>query len=55
MEQLTIAPTKAKAVLGIGRTKLYELINDGTLQTVQIGRRRMIKTDSIRALVDQAA
>lgn len=55
MEQLTITPTKAKDVLGIGLTKLYELINDGTLQTVQVGRRRMIKIASIHALVSQAA
>jgi excisionase family DNA binding protein len=55
MDALTVTPKTARAALGIGQTKLYELINNGTLQTLKIGRRRLIKTDSIRALVDQAA
>jgi excisionase family DNA binding protein len=45
----------AADMIGIGRTKIYELINDGKLETIKIGRRRLVKTDSIRALVDQAA
>ena len=42
-------PDAAKA-LGIGRSKLYELIGEGRLETVTIGRRRLVRTDSIRAL-----
>ena len=37
--------------LGIGRTKVYELISEGKLQTIKIGRRTLVKADSIRALV----
>lgn len=33
--------------IGIGRTKLYELINRGVLKTVKIGRRRLVTTASI--------
>jgi excisionase family DNA binding protein len=42
-------PDAAKA-LGLGRSKLYELIGEGRLETVTIGRRRLVRTDSVRAL-----
>ena len=37
---------------GIGRTKLYELIKNGTLRTVLVGRKRLVNADSLRALVE---
>lgn len=37
--------------IGIGRTKLYELISEGRLETVKIGRRTLILTRSVEALV----
>ena len=55
MEPLTVTVNGAKQALGLGHTKVYELINAGTLKTVKVGRRTLVKTDSIRALVDQAA
>jgi len=55
MEPLTVTVAGARAVLGLGTTKLYELISEGKLQTIKVGRRTLVKTDSIRALVDQAA
>lgn len=42
-------PDAAKA-LGVGRSKLYELIGEGRLETVTIGRRRLVRTDSVRTL-----
>ena len=39
-------------VVGIGRTKLYQLINNGTLRTVLVGRKRLVNADSLRALVE---
>lgn len=55
MDPITVTVEGAKKALGLGHTKIYELIGDGSLQTVKIGRRTLVKTDSIRALVDQAA
>ena len=41
---------------GIGRTKAYELINAGDLDTVKIGRKRLITEASARrALLGEAA
>lgn len=55
MEPITVTVSSAMAAIGIGQTKIYELINNGTLETVRVGRRRLVKTASIRALVNQAA
>ena len=55
MDPVTVTIDGAKRALGIGHTKIYELIGEGRLATVKIGRRTLVKTDSIRALVDQAA
>jgi excisionase family DNA binding protein len=37
--------------LGISRTALYELIKDGKLKTVKIGRRRLVPIEAIEELV----
>lgn len=55
MESITVTVEGAKKALGLGHTKIYELIGAGRLQTIKVGRRTLVKTDSIRALVDQAA
>ncbi len=55
MEPVTVTVSTAMAAIGIGQTKIYELMNNGTLQTVRVGRRRLVRIDSIRALVGQAA
>lgn len=41
----------AKA-LSLGRTSIYVLIRDGRLETVKLGRRTLVKIDSIRRLLD---
>ena len=47
-------PDAAKA-LGLGRSKLYELISDGRLETVTIGRRRLVRAQSLRAFAGEGA
>lgn len=42
-------PDAAKA-LGLGRSKVYELIGEGRLSTVTIGRRRLVRIESVRTL-----
>lgn len=42
-------PTAAD-MLGVSRSKTYELISEGVLITVSIGRRRLVRVESIRAL-----
>jgi excisionase family DNA binding protein len=55
MNRLTTSVAEARKSLGIGHTKLYELINSGDLKTIRIGRRRLIIVDSIERLVADRA
>jgi excisionase family DNA binding protein len=55
MEAITVTVADARKALGIGHTTIYRLINEGRLDTVKLGRRTLIRTDSIRALVSKAA
>ena len=40
--------------LSIGTTKLHQLINEGALQTFKIGRKTLVKGDSLRRLIGEA-
>jgi excisionase family DNA binding protein len=42
-------PDAAKA-LGLGRSKVYELIGEGRLEALTIGRRRLVRVESVRAI-----
>lgn len=37
------------AMLGIGRTKAYELINEQRIETIRIGRRRLVCRKSAKS------
>ena len=45
---------EAQRALGIGKTKIYELIKDGRLETVRIDRSRLIPVEAIEALLASA-
>lgn len=51
MEPITVTVADARKALGIGTTKLYELIGEGELPTIKLGRRTLIRTESLRAFV----
>lgn len=51
MDPLTVTVNEACRALGLGRTKIYQLIASGRLETLKIDKRTLIKTASIRALV----
>jgi excisionase family DNA binding protein len=55
MDVLSAPINEAAKSIGVGRSTIYKLIAEGQLQTIKIGRRRLVKTESIRAFVDQAA
>lgn len=52
MQPLLCGIADAGKALGLGRSKIYELIGEGRLETVSIGRRRLVRVESIRALAD---
>lgn len=41
---------EAADALRIGRSKTYDLIKEGKLVTVTIGRRRLVRVESVQAL-----
>ncbi len=43
----------AGRLLSVGRTKVYELIDGGELEVVNIGRRRLVVVASIHAYVER--
>lgn len=51
MEKLLLTPTEAASALGIGRSKLYELMRCGDVTSVRIGGCRRVPAASLPALV----
>ena len=54
MEPVTTSVKDAARALSLGRTSVYALIKQGRLETVKLGRRTLIKIESIRNLVGDA-
>ncbi|GAA1622681.1 hypothetical protein GCM10009733_019150 [Nonomuraea maheshkhaliensis] len=50
---LLLRPEEAADYLGIGRTKIYELIRSGALRSVRIGTLRRIPATSLTEFVTQ--
>jgi excisionase family DNA binding protein len=50
---LAVRVREATRMIGLGRTKLYELIKAGDLETVKIGRATLITMRSLSDLVGQ--
>ena len=53
VEPICVRINDAARMIGVGRTKLYELISSGELETVKIGKATRITTASLRKLVDR--
>jgi excisionase family DNA binding protein len=52
-EPLTVRIPAAIRMTGIGRSKLYELIQSGDIAIVKIGASTLIPVDSLRKLIDR--
>lgn len=49
-EHLSVA--EAVRIFGIGRTKIYDLIQRGDIEAVKLGRRTLIRTHSARTFIN---
>lgn len=47
MNKLLLTPSEAAKVLGIGRSKTYQLLQSGQLQSVHIGSCRRIPLEAV--------
>jgi excisionase family DNA binding protein len=51
MEPLVYSINDTAKALGLGRTSIYAMIADGRLEAFKLGRRTLVKTESIRRLI----
>jgi hypothetical protein len=54
LKPLTVTVGTALKISGLGRTKLYELINNGLIKTITIGRRRLVVYSSLEEMTNVA-
>jgi excisionase family DNA binding protein len=55
LEPIATSVNDAAKALSLGRTSIYALIKKGKLETVKLGRRTLIKVESIRRLIADAS
>ncbi|MGB3739104.1 MAG: helix-turn-helix domain-containing protein [Pontixanthobacter sp.] len=51
VEPICVRINDAARMIGVGRTKLYELISSGELETVKIGKATRVTTASLQGLI----
>ncbi|KUR72640.1 excisionase [Novosphingobium fuchskuhlense] len=51
VEPICVRVNDAARMIGVGRTKLYELIADGEVDTVKLGKSTRVITASLHRLV----
>jgi len=51
-EKLMYSVNETIALLGLGRTTIYDLIGDGTLKTVKVGKRRLVTAKQLNEFVE---
>lgn len=51
VEPISVDIATAAKLTSLGRSKLYQMLSDGTLESKTIGRRRVIPYAALKALV----
>jgi hypothetical protein len=51
VEPITTSISGFCKISGVGRSKAYELIADGAIRTVRVGKRQFVVLDSYRQLI----
>jgi excisionase family DNA binding protein len=51
MNRLLLTPTEAAEALGIGRSKVYDLMRQGLLESVRIGGCRRVPSTALSDLI----
>jgi excisionase family DNA binding protein len=51
MEPLAFSINDTAKTLSLGRTSIYAMIADGRLEAFKLGRRRLVKAESVRRLI----
>jgi DNA binding domain, excisionase family len=51
MEKLLLRPTEAAEVIGLGRSKMYELLAKGIVPSIRIGKSVRVPVEDLRAWI----
>lgn len=52
---ISVSMADAAAMIGVSRSRMYELDSEGRIRTVRVGGRRLVLVSSLRELVGEAA
>ncbi len=52
MDRLLVRPAEAAEILGLGRSKIYQLLASGELPSVRIGKSIRVPIEALRHWVD---
>ncbi|MGG7519776.1 helix-turn-helix domain-containing protein [Allorhizobium undicola] len=52
-DQYLCSVSDAAKMLSVGRTKIYDMLAKGQILSMRIGSRRLVKVDSIKALIER--
>lgn len=55
MERLLLRPGEVAEILGICRTKTYDMISAGTIPSIKLGKSIRVPAETLRAWIDQQA
>ena len=53
IERITVRVPQALALLGLGRSKLYELMGEGEIETIKVGKATLIVVQSLHDFVQR--
>lgn len=53
MDRLLLRPSEAAETIGIGRSKVYELLASGELPSIKIGNSLRVPVDALRAWIER--
>jgi excisionase family DNA binding protein len=50
---LALSVEEAAEALGLGRTKVFELVSGGQLRSIKVGRRRLVPVSALEQFITQ--
>lgn len=50
---LCVRVNVAARMIGLGRTKLYELIGNGEIEAIKVGKATLVTTASLNAMIER--
>jgi excisionase family DNA binding protein len=53
LDQLGYRPESAMKVIDVGRTTLYQLLRTGEIESIKVGRTRIIPADALRDFMER--